>query len=401
MSVRNILMPYQIANEMPVDLSAFVQASFIDEFPLATRLTRMPIGVNEFDIIAHSPRQRQTALGAGATDVETTLTLDHVATYLQGDVLEIGTERVEINGAITVTNEATGEGTVVVVRGVEGTTAAAHLLGDTVYLIGNSRTGGEVDQEAYRVERRITRQHIQTFQFPIQVAGRTSRLSGHVLPPGGGSSRTPMGGPTLTREEDDKLRDMVKDIESSSLYGLGQSADAGNATKRWKQKGLRKFAELGGNLVTSPTNAAAYKPTDLERDMTQQVADKGGVIDIILCSTNFGLAFSTWGQAAQAVPAGETQFGTPIRSFMTGLFPGIAIWYTRALRPFTAVGLDSRRVRMRHTQGGQEHYKARGSRGDAFEGEWIADMAIEIEDPEQAVAWVEGISNFTPQSGMA
>lgn len=405
MSVRNILKPYQVDSEMPVDLSAFAQDSFIDEFPLATRLSRTPIGSNKFDIITHSPRPRDLALGADIVAAgDGTITLDNVSSLMQGDVLEVGAERVEVHGAITITNDTTGAGTVEVRRAVEGTTATdatasptTHTVGDSVYLVGNSRDGGEVDQEAYRVQRTLTEQFIQTFQFPIQVGGRTAALSDMVLPPGSGNSRTPNGGPVLTREEEDKLRDMMKDIESTSLYGLGQAALAANG--RWKQKGLRLFSSIGGNLVDDPVNKAAYKPSDFSRDITQNVADKGGKVDIIVCATNWGQAWATWGHAHMAIPAGETRFGTPISVFETSLFPGIAIWYSRAMRPGHCAALDSSRVRMRYIR--PESYKPRGSRGDAFEGDWISDMGIEIEDPEQAVAWVEGVTQFSPASGFA
>ena len=41
-----------------------------------------------------------------------------------------------------------------------------------------------------------------------------------------------------------------------------------------------------------------------------------------------------------------------------------------------------------------EFWNPRGSRGDAFEGDWIAEGAIEIENPSHH-AWVEGITAFS------
>ena len=49
------------------------------------------------------------------------------------------------------------------------------------------------------------------------------------------------------------------------------------------------------------------------------------------------------------------------------------------LKPFTAVALTSSEVRMRMKR--NEFWSPRGSRGDAFEGDWVAEGAIEIENP--------------------
>jgi hypothetical protein len=41
-----------------------------------------------------------------------------------------------------------------------------------------------------------------------------------------------------------------------------------------------------------------------------------------------------------------------------------------------------------------EFWNPRGSRGDAVEGDWIAEGAIEVEN-EQHHAWLEGITAFS------
>ena len=64
---------------------------------------------------------------------------------MNGDVLELASgERVEITAAPNVADQRRS-----VRRGAEGTTAGTGALAnDVIRLIGNSRTGGEVDQEA-------------------------------------------------------------------------------------------------------------------------------------------------------------------------------------------------------------------------------------------------------------
>jgi hypothetical protein len=62
------------------------------------------------------------------------------------------------------------------------------------------------------------------------------------------------------------------------------------------------------------------------------------------------------------------------------------------LRPFTAVALTSSEIRLRVKR--NEFWSPRGVRGDAFEGDLIAEGAIELAN-ESHHAWVEGITAFS------
>lgn len=409
MALRGIFTPADIIAEQPKDLSAFVQSAYVNEYMLAMRLSRVPAPTESFDIYTHGPRPRVLALGANiAADDTATITLDNVSALLVGDVLEIGAERVAVSGNPTVTNATTGAGTVPVTRGVEGTTpanstssAATHSDGDTVRLIGNSRTGAEVDQQGYRVKRKLRSQYVQTYQFPVQVGGRAAAsadLGGVVLPSGPAGARTPGGGPMLAREEEDKLTDLLLDVEETSFYGIGQDGTTA-PDGRWRQTGLKQFAQDVSNYVGSPTNAAAYKPTDLSRDIIQGITNKKGRIDTLICSTDFDIAFATWHNAAQALPAGETEYGQQILVYRSALFPRLGIWFSQALRPGSVIGIDSQRIRMRVKR--PESYAIRGRRGDAYEGDWLFDGAIDMEDPDQGLIMVENITGFAPPTGMS
>ena len=41
-----------------------------------------------------------------------------------------------------------------------------------------------------------------------------------------------------------------------------------------------------------------------------------------------------------------------------------------------------------------EFWNPRGVRGDAYEGDWIAEGAVEVDNPQHH-AWVEGITAFS------
>jgi hypothetical protein len=103
-----------------------------------------------------------------------------------------------------------------------------------------------------------------------------------------------------------------------------------------------------------------------------------------------GLA--TWGQAVQRIDAGTNVFGTPINVFEAPFLGGVSIIEAPLLKPFTAIALTSSNVRMRMKR--NEFWNPRGTRGDAFEGDWMAEGAMEIEN-ESYHAWVEGITAFS------
>jgi hypothetical protein len=173
----------------------------------------------------------------------------------------------------------------------------------------------------------------------------------------------------------------------SLLGGVGPPPPPTNG--RPKQKGLKTL--IATNKTLTPTNAGAYTPVDLLRDVVEKPRAFGGRVDTLLMSTNFLGGLATWGQAQQRVDAGSNVFGTPIDTYQVPFLGGITIIEAFSLRPFTVVGLTSSKVRWRNKR--NEFWKPRGSRGDAYEADWLAEGAIELIDEEQH-AWVEGITAF-------
>ena len=103
-------------------------------------------------------------------------------------------------------------------------------------------------------------------------------------------------------------------------------------------------------------------------------------------------AAATWGQAVQRIPAGETSFGTPINLFEAPFLHGVTIVEAPLLRPYTAIALTSAEIYVRNKR--NPYWNLRGNRGDMVEGDWLAEMAIEVVN-ESHHAWVEGITAFS------
>jgi hypothetical protein len=348
---------------------------FVNRCPLVTRVPRLPAGSTTFTIVNRSVRSRQPVLAAAATASDTTLTFADASPLMNGDVIEMPTgERVELTATPNVATN-----TVTVRRGVEGTTPAAVAANTALLLIGNSRTGGEVDQPAVAAKPAGIAQYCQTWQHPVQISGSLHATTGFQPTPG---LHTP-----LDQNRLEALQNLVDDMEFTSYYGLGEAPEV---AARPKQKGLR--ALLTTNRTSAPASAAAYKPSDLIRDTLERCRVHGGDPDVLIVSSNFMTGLAIWGHAAQRLDAGATIFGTPIEVFEAPFLGGVTLIEAPLLKPFTAIALSSSEVRLRMKR--NEFWNPRGSRGDAIEGDWVAEGAIEVEN-ESHHAWVEGITAFS------
>lgn len=348
---------------------------FVNRCPIVTRTPRVPVGSTTFSIVSRSFRPRIAALAAGIAPGEGQIGLVDASPFMNGDVLELASgERVEIIGDPNIATN-----TVPVRRGAEGTAAGAGNSGDTIRLISNSRSGSEINQSGVALRPSGISQYCQTWQHPVQVGGSLQASSGYQASTG---ARTP-----FDQVKMDALQNLMDDMEVSSYYGRGEDPAV---TIRPKQKGLK--AMISANNTTAPTNAGAYKATDFIRDTLELCRAGGGDPDVLLMSTNFMIGLSTWGQAVMRVNAGTNVFGTPIDVFEAPFLGGLTIIEAPLLKPFTAVALTSSEVRMRMKR--NEFWNPRGSRGDAFEGEWIAEGAVELENPAHH-AWLEGVTAFS------
>lgn len=348
---------------------------FVNRCPVVTRVPRLPAGSTAFTMVNRSPRGRQARLVASILAVDTTMTLLDASALMNGDVLELPSgERVELVSAPNVTTNV-----VTVRRGAEGTTPAAAAANDLLILIGNSRSGGEVDQTAVAARPVGVLQFCQTWQHPVQIAGSLQAATGYQLTPG---LHTP-----LDQSRMEALQNLMDDMEYSSYYGLGEAPEVAG---RPKQRGLKSL--LTTNRTLSPASASAYKPSDLIRDTLEKCRMHGGDPDVLVVSSNFMTGLAIWGHAAQRIDAGSNIFGTPIDVFEAPFLGGVSIIEAPLLRPNTAIALTSSEVRLRMKR--NEFWNPRGSRGDAVEGDWVAEGAIEVEN-EAHHAWVEGISSFS------
>jgi Family of unknown function (DUF5309) len=381
--LQGFLGTYQSGVEARNDVTVAVRNWFANRNPLVTRLPYVPVERVDFLMYTHRYRARSTTLSAAISSNATVALTVADATFLMNhDVLQLvdintgNTEFVQISG------DPTSSTTINVTRGTAGTAALSSVgNGSTVNLIGNSRNGAEVNQTGLSTIGISRTQYCQTFQFPVQIGGSAQTARAQVMP---GGIQTPFDFNMTVQ-----LQNLVDDIETSCYYGIAQAPSSDN-TVTAKMNGLQNILQT--NNTTSPTNAAAYGSTDLIRDTLQAARTNGGEPDLLVVSTNFMSGFATWGQAIQRVPAGETIFGTPINVLEAPFLHGVTIVEAPLLRPYTAIALTSSEVYIRNKR--NPYWNLRGNRGDMVEGDWIAEMAIEVVN-ESHHAWVQGITAFS------
>jgi Family of unknown function (DUF5309) len=374
------------------DITVAVRNWFANRNPLVTRLPYVPVERVDFLMYSHQYRNRSTTLATAVSASTTTgLTLGDCTFLMNHDVLQL-LDSTGISEYVQINGDPTGTNTITVLRGVAGTTATTALTTATVVnLIGNSRDGAEVNQTGLTTIGVSRTQYCQTFQFPVQIGGSAQTARAQVMP---GGIQSPFDF-NMTIQ----LQNMVDDIENTCYYGIAQApTDPGNnggVPVTAKMNGLRQIFQsnnISPVTNTTPTNASAYGSTDLIRDTLQAARSGGGEPDLLVVSTNFMSGFATWGQAVQRIPAGETVFGTPINVLEAPFLHGVTIVEAPLLRPYTAIALTSSEVYIRNKR--NPYWNLRGNRGDMVEGDWLAELAIEVVN-ESHHAWVEGITAFS------
>jgi hypothetical protein len=389
--LQGFLGTYQAGVEARNDVTVAVRNWFANRNPLVTRLPYVPVERVDFLMYTHRYRARSTTLGAAVSSNSTTSLTFADATFLMNhDVLQLVDSATGNTEFVQISGDPTSSTTVNVTRGTAGTTALSSVAsGSTVNLIGNSRNGSEVNQTGLSTIGVPRTQYCQTFQFPVQIGGSAQTARAQVMP---GGIQTPFDFNMTVQ-----LQNMIDDIETSCYYGIAQAPtpDSGNpdTAVTAKMNGLRSIFQTNNiSGSSSPTNASAYGSTDLIRDTLQAARQNGGEPDLLVVSTNFMSGFATWGQAIQRIPAGETIFGTPINVLEAPFLHGVTIVEAPLLRPFTAIALTSSEVYIRNKR--NPYWNLRGNRGDMVEGDWIAEMAIEVVN-ESHHAWVENITAFS------
>jgi hypothetical protein len=384
-----ILAPLDFSLEQRPVYIPIAREVMVNEAPLWSRLPHKPAGGQTYTINTYGVRGRNYVVGTGGiASGATSLPLADASPFMVGDVLGIrpaaggAEERVEVLQPPAL---GTTPNTLTVRRARSSTTAATFAAGDTIRLIGNSRQGTEIDQQASRTNITQVTQIVQTFQEPVQVGGLANAISNVVLPAGASD--------LFGQSKATKLVETIRDIEYTFYYGKGEVPAASG--DRAKTRGIRELISLwnGGSNVRSGTAISSYTRQQFIADTVAKIWAAGGLADVIMCSLDFMGILDTWvpSKSAQMGSGNTSQLGFPITTFVLPL-QGNPLTFIPCpqFEPGTAFVTSSNDLEIRTIR--ELFFNPREVRGDAIEGEWLGDYAPHINRP-QWHAWVDSIAS--------
>lgn len=391
---QGMLLPNVVADFLPKTQFGIAQQWYVNRTPLTARLPTAPVGNVEFMMIGYKNRPRTAKLGATVLVGATTLTLTDASYIMNGDVLELSTgEAVEVTDHPNTTANTVavrrGVGTAQTGQTVVPATAIADITTDPtdadIIILGNSRSGGEVNQLAIQQKPTSRKQFVQSYQHVVSVSGLMQDIQGFPWP----GNATP-----FAKNKMDALQNLMDDIEYSSLYGVGESGGAN--LYRYKQYGIVNCLSTNKKAAT---NGNAYKPSDFIADALKPIWSNGGRPSVMFASVSFMTGLAVWGNGLQRLSAGRTAFGVDIDVFYSPFVGDIPIVPNMWLREGSVLTLTADQVRMRFMH--EPDYQPYGRRGDTGpasnngEGDWIARAAIEVNN-EAMHSYVTGINTFSP-----
>lgn len=368
--------PYDFDGVTQTDFFAALVLYYQDRYPLVTRLSAVMTEALNIKAVDDAWRPRSTTVTTTVNSTLTTLVVGNSFRTMPGDVLEMD------SGEKVLVTAVSGN-SLTITRGYAGTSANAQNSATTVYLVGNSRTGAEVDQAAITNIPDTSVTTPQTIQHPYQIGGSLEATSSNMSIPMGFAS---LVGYQRAKAAQELLHDFEANIYYSSYVALASD------TTRPAMRGIKD--RLVTNKVTSPTNASAYKPSDFERDFMTGPFAAGGKPNLLVLANEYRQAFFIWGMALIQERVTNTTLGVNIEIFQCPALSATIV-FDPLLRPYHGTSMTSEEVYMAWKR--RPFDKPRGSRGDAIEGDVIGEGCVVLNN-EAHHAWVQGVTAFAKQS---
>jgi len=380
-----LLFPWEEQDAVSEDLTFVVQNwRYVNTNPFFARLGMKGVGQIEFHVMGRNQRPDSAILAVAAAAGDTVLSLVDASFILNGDTFEIlyangDQEQIEV---VADPNLATNQ--ITVKRGDANTLAGAFPIETPLRFISNTRTGGEKNQRGISPRLWKNVNWVQTVQHPVEVSGvlqDTANYRSRLLQAG---AATPLDAHRM-----EALDNMIDDFERAIVYQRGVGP-LDTDTKRVKTKGIRQQFQEADAYIWQPQNYNAYSPFDLLRDVFEGPAGIGGTPDLYFISKDWPAGLARWKMPLVNIDMGQTEFDVRINAFTTPATTGIFVVAPR-LRPGTLIALREEEAMLRFMR--LPTWYLRGKQGDTWEGDMIARLGVQVNNPEQA-RMIEGISGW-------
>lgn len=210
-----------------------------------------------------------------------------------------------------------------------------------------------------------TAQWCQKFQHPAQICGLTRANRVAVLP---GGVESPFG-----FDQTMQLQNMVDDIEVSMYYSVGGGASNHD---RPRMRGL-------ANSITT-NRFKGSNPSAKATDLLDACRAGGGFPDLVLMSSHDTNEWVRDGYITRG-DFGKTAFGVPINGFRSASFPDVHFVECPLLVPKDVFCLTSCEIYVRNKV--SPRWDLRGPRGDMVEGDWVAELSIDVVNEQHHAAY--------------
>jgi hypothetical protein len=307
---------------------------------------------------------------------DTTFGVDNASRFSVGDLI-----RMEGAGeTMLVTTVNTGAGTLTVVRGYGGSTAANLADNTVLHIIGNASLEGDDAAAARFTARSRKTNYTQIFASTVEISG--SELAVRQL---GVADE-------LDYQKQQRTRELLRDLENSVINGRAPAANPeGSSTVRRSMKGI--LAHISTHRYV-PGSGGFPSGSSLSEEQINTALRKiwngsNGHVDLIVVGGQEKRSINDFVATNRRFSAQGDVFHDGISSYESDY--GVChIVLSRWMPTGTVLLLDSSRVDVMPLAGRSFHYKPLASTGDRDNGQVIGEYTLEFRN-ENAHGVIEGL----------
>jgi Family of unknown function (DUF5309) len=295
----------------------------------------------------------ETTANANKLSTDTTLSVASVEPFRVGQIVRCKDELMEVT--------AVGAGTITVVRGYAGTTAAAISSGDTIEVLFVKGQEG-ANARAGRYKQRVKKSNLtQIFDDSIEVSGTAQVVKQY-------------GVGDIYEYEKQKVQKMLAlQLEKAVIDGIYLD----NGAIR-QMRGVRQF------IATHAANAGAAALTlDKINDSLQDIYEAGGFNNgasyVVIAPAKQKRVISGFSNDKIEIQQSERLRGQVVDGIVTdfGQFP---VLLNNNLRPDEILIVDTNRIAIRPLEGREFFHKYMGDQGDFVKGMVVGEYTLEFKE---------------------
>ena len=292
-------------------------------------------------------------------------------------------DQVKVRGAsevMLVTAVDSPSGTITVVRGYGGTTAASLGNGAALDILGNASLEGDAAPTARFTARVRKTNYTQIFSAGVEVSG--SELAVKQL---GVADE-------LDYQKQQRLRELMRDLENSVINGVAPAASPeGSASVRRTMRGI--IPALVTNKFT-PGTGGFPADTDLTEEQINAALrsiwkSSSGQVDLIVVGGSQKRRINSFVSSNRRFSAESERFKDMVGVYESD-FGVCRVVLSRWVPGNSVLLLDSSRIEVMPLSGRSFHYKALGSTGDRESGQLIGEYTLELRN-ENAHGVISGL----------